>query len=162
MRKIKICLVLIMLISGCTLLKRTTTTTDEDSSSASQLNTLKTNGKQEQSRDAQFVKWQKDSSDSFYQVRLWPKGNLSFSPENGFNGEFDSVRINGNIKRGTQKSENSVVKEHSKASLKSNSKQETHQNSEQQHEIKESFPAYIWIATCSILVGIALFFLFKR
>jgi len=46
-----------------------------------------------------------DSANTFYNIRLWPKGALSFSAAEGFSGEFDSVQMTGFLNKITHKTD---------------------------------------------------------
>jgi hypothetical protein len=123
---------LLLLLTGCALLKRNTKTTDETYNKAENVTDLKTTVTTDKQRNIQQLIYRKDSADASYTIQFWPKGVLDFSPGAGFRGEFDSILMKGKQKQlaetsgilsaGEAESRKSAAVLHQKSQLKSGKK----------------------------------------
>ena len=161
MRALWIYYVFLVFIYGCSLFRQTTTSTDEASFNAAQLIKIKAAGEHEQSSTTQTLRLEKDSANAFYNVRLWPKGKLLFSPENGFNGEFDSVQMTGYSNKLSEKADHSTVNKVQRENYIVDMRKKFNQNSAAFHQVKKSFPGYFWIVAGLVLMVIVVFWVRK-
>lgn len=98
--RVCIVMVVVLLISGCNLLKNNSKTTDEQNLSLTHQSSLNTKDQKDWAKNSSSLLFYKDSAQRDYVVQLWPKGNFSYSAEKGFNGEADSLFIQGRTVEG--------------------------------------------------------------
>jgi hypothetical protein len=85
-----------------------------------------------------------DSSDSYSQTEIWPKGRFELSPEKGFSGEAEKVLIHKKGKSGTRIIEKKKeIKQQLEESRQAQSQLKTKDFSQKDIE-KKSFPVSAW------------------
>lgn len=161
MKKISLLLLLTLCI-GCALFKRTTTTTNQARYDADQQTNLKTAAETERTKNAKYLKFEKDTTNAAYRIQFWPKGRLIFSSREGFEGEFDSILMTGYLQKSASSTVKSDVKEQQKERAEANLNHNSALNMTSKTKVKQSFPDYFWIAGGLILTGIIIFKVFRR
>jgi uncharacterized protein YceK len=162
MKQIWMYFLLLALLSSCGMLQRTTTATEKFESSAEGSTIAKEVAELEHSKDLELLQLEKDSAEMDYHLQLWPKGKLFFSADRGFEGEFDSVKVSGKVKKISNRTEHSTAKEGKKGNYNSVLKQESTNSTASSTKEKQSFPEYYWIVAIAFCLVITIFWHKRR
>lgn len=147
--------------NGCGLLQKTTKTTSQSSESANSLSTLKTAAETSSTASAKLLKFKKDSVNADYSIQFWPKGALVFLPEGGFSGNFDSVKVRGNLRKISRSASSSDHKKTQNGTFHTDL-EALHQSAAQtKQEEKKTFPSWIFIVLGFIAILITVIKLIK-
>lgn len=131
--------------NGCGLLQKTTKTTSQSSESANSLSSLKTKAETSSTANAKQLKFKQDSVNADYSIQFWPKGALVFLPEGGFSGDFDSVKVQGKLKKISKSAVSLNHQETQNGTLHTDLKAQHHSAAETKQEEKKTFPSWIFI-----------------
>ena len=93
-----------------------------------------------------------DSSLQTYAVRLWPKGSFTFSTDQGFSGEADSVVILGSFKGGSTAAAVSNIKEQDKGKIEIGKASSGKKSANQKSKVKQQETSWIWVIGILALV----------
>jgi hypothetical protein len=161
MKNIKYYLIIIVMASSCSMFKRTSTEINKESLTSIRDFKKNTNTSLDSIVSENYLSLNKNSDQSAYQIKLWPKGQIVYHSMDSFEGEFDSIKISGNLnKQGVdatvssknnslKKGNNTLVSEY--AELKTDRKIKT----------KKRVPDIIAIIILSISLSIGAFFIIK-
>jgi hypothetical protein len=159
----QICLVTACIYNlvSCSLFKRSYSTKEASESVVRNNQTIQQDEQSDYTKQLEKVVQQKDSSQSDYQLRLWPKGKLTFSAANGFEGEFDSVFISGRSDRRAQRTSSANYSSSARHDRSLNFKADSTVKEVLKKADKRSTPDYIWIM---VVLGILLIaaFIFRK
>jgi hypothetical protein len=86
------------LFIACNMLKNTRTSHDQLSSSHLEKLQLESHENRDWLSQSNSFTFQEHANTADYRVQFWPKGNFTYSAENGFAGQADSVWISGKSK----------------------------------------------------------------
>lgn len=146
---------------GCGLLRQTVKTT----ASSRQDSTIKTQFKakdaQEAVKQTLSLTANRDSAGATYNMLLWPKGRFTFSTEKGFEGEADSIQLNGENWAFENHSEILSTGDQQKTESEVEGKQEVKVKSVQEYSAIESFADYKLIIGAVAFIFLLLFLVFR-
>ncbi|SDZ80976.1 hypothetical protein [Pedobacter hartonius] len=91
----QIILLIILVMSSCSLFKRNTKSTDESFNARNSIKDSNTTTSFSRKNEGKQILFRRDSSDANYKIHFWPKGTFRFSPDGVFSGEFDSILMEG-------------------------------------------------------------------
>jgi len=145
-------IILLCLPGGCSMLKNTSSATNRDQLKRTESEENKLQLNSHTLSDTDSFTFYNDSASRNYEVRLWPKGSFTYSPENGFTGEADRISISGHsadLKKGgeqkrAQKAEQSALDVHTIKQQKV--------NEEHVQKIKETSISWKWVVVITILL----------
>jgi hypothetical protein len=147
---------------SCSLFKQSTKTTGENKGEYNKTTSIKTGKESAINKEEQLVSFCRDSVRGDYAIRFWPKGDLTFTTDKGFSGQFDSIIMTG---KHIRESRNTVIK---KAAEQQNNKtnfgkeENLSYNTSQKNEIKKSFNDYLPIFLSLIFVIFGLLWVLRR
>lgn len=103
-------------------------------------------------RTTRSINLYSDSSLQTYAVTLWPIGSFSFSADQGFSGEADSVVILGSLKGGSTSALTLNTIEQDKGKVEVEATTTSKQQLNQKSKVKEQKASWIWVAGILALV----------
>lgn len=162
MRRIFLSVLVLIIISGCGVFKRNTKTTAERFNSATSQTKMQTTAEITRVKAGQQLIFKRDSIGADYTMRLWPKGNLSFSPGGGFTGQFDSILLVGKQKQQRVTAQSVSTHEQENDKISTTLTQESKKESGEKNRAKTSTPDIKWIGGILVLIVIVFFMLKKR
>jgi len=89
---------MILLLSSCGLMKNTNVETQKSRELLSQEGSLDLLDKRNLKSNSKAFSFSKATGSLDYNVQIWPKGNISFSPDKGFSGEAEKIEVKGMAK----------------------------------------------------------------
>lgn len=155
-------MLLLFSVARCALFKRTVKTTDENFNNTSMAAGWLEKSEFKSLNDLEQNQFHMDAVSADYTIKLWSKGKVNFNPENGFEGEFDSIVVNGKHKEFKQSVQNLSIhdQDNSKFSLEGNLNYDTKVG--EKKSANESFYDAKWIYLFGCLLMIGLILAFKR
>lgn len=151
----KNCLWFILFITaGCGLFKNKVTTTDKSTESVTAKTQMKLIQNLETKKEDQSLLFSYRSADLDYVVQLWPNGVFTYSAENGFSGEADSLQIRGHLKTGQTDANQINIIEESTTQLQKELNEVVKKISTQKHQKETKSVAWYWVMASVVLVGI--------
>jgi len=153
---------MLLIISGCAMLKRTSTETDKENLTAvqdiksSSASTLDSTAQQE------YLSLSKLSDQSSYQIRMWPKGKIIYHSTESFEGEFDSIKMTGTLKRREHIATVSGNSSKLKKDQQLVSEQHNVLKANRKTKLKKKFPDYLVITIIAVLFLFGLYFILKK
>jgi len=158
--KVISCITLLYFFMSCGMLQRTTTTSDKDNQEFLSKGDLVTAIDREKNLESQSFTFYTDSINNDYSVQVWPKGNFTYSPVYGFEGEAEKLLINGHgkgLKEGVGISSSKAKEtDHAELKLKTVDKGK----SEQVATIRKSAPSlWLIVGGLVLLAAVILYFL---
>ena len=158
----RLLIICLISISGCALLKTTQKSINEASVSEDKQKTIKASEANTNMNRYEGSSFSTDSTADGYQIVVKPKGRFSFSPEDGFAGEAESVLISGWRKGVKNRLENSSADEQSSTKREVELKENTSSNHSVNQEIKASFFNWKVLLVAFILLSLAFFLVWLR
>lgn len=147
-------------LTSCGLLQHTTTTTTKDDQEFLSKADLSTAASRQWNLESQSLTFYTDSTQQNYAVQLWPKGQFTYSPLNGFVGEAEKVIVSGHV-QGVKTGGGSTVSkadESSHMELKLKTVEEA--KAQQTAVVKKTVPSAWWVFGClMLLAAISIYFL---
>ena len=147
--------------SGCGLLRQTDKT--EGSSRRDSISKTEVSVKDEKTAAKQTLSLtiNKDSTGAIYQLLVWPKGRFTFSSEKGFEGEADSIQLNGENWAFENHSEILSTDEQQTVKSAVQGKQEVNAKSVQEKRTTSSYANYKLIIGAVVFIFLLLFLVFR-
>ena len=133
---------IVLMTSGCGLFKRTTKTLSKTHQTAQRSTRLESTEEINTVVDSKRIRFQKDSVQTGYSIQFWPKGKLTFLPDGGFSGEFDSVLWKGNFMKTSRSAEIMTAIGQQKLNLKTAKETSQHSSFDQSNLVKQSLPEW--------------------
>lgn len=146
---------LCMPLAACNLFKNTKTKSDKSHSSASAQTQLESLEKKDWLSQSGNYTMQEHTQAADYRIQFWPKGNFSYSPETGFVGQADSVKVSGTSKVGSSASSTKLATEKDQGTLKLNAqrqRKEVLDSSAKQRSSSPSWKILLPIVAAAILL----------
>lgn len=155
-------LILLILISGCGMMKNTSSNSQKTNQLSSIGTTLQLQQQQDLSHVSRKLILKKDSGSLEYAVEIWPKGDVFFSSQRGFSGQAEKIIVTGKANKRITAALLSSAEEHdkSKRAATVNQKYETKKN--QSSQSKTSSPAWKWQLAGLLLIAVAGWFVYKK
>lgn len=161
MRTLRIYCAVVLLFCGCSLLTKTVKTTNKDIQEANLRTNLKATTGLDKTKSMQYLYRGKDSMMSAYQIQLWPKGKIVFNESFGFEGEFDSILMKGNLGKLSTLEAATKIDQQDKSKIGLDLIGEARSRSENKTAVEERFPNYVLIIICGLVLATALFFIIR-
>jgi hypothetical protein len=120
MKRFYVFLCLSLPLAACNLLKNTQSTSDKLHTSAAVKNQIQSLEQKDWLSQSGKYTFQEHTQAADYRIQLWPKGSFSYSPETGFVGQADSVKVSGTVKLGSSESSTTLSTERDQGSVKLN------------------------------------------
>jgi len=155
-------LLLSMIMGGCSLFKNTSKTTEEKSQKVKSEREGNTASATSSIRNGKRIVFRKDSAQTGYTIRFWPKGELKFLPDEGFAGEFDSIWMQGNQKRVTGLAETLNTMEQESGKTTADFKEAINAKSSQGSMYKKSSPDIKSIIIIVCMLSVLFLWLLRR
>lgn len=152
----------VLLLSSCGLLGHSTVAKEESRNTVMDQSSLKSKTENQHWKDIKVNSLEQDSLKAAYSFRLWPKGKFVFSPDHGFEGDFDSVYMTGMINKATVVSSQARLRQQDKSKKDSDLQLKIETASLTKQEQKKNFPVSPFLLVGIILIIIVAFWLFKR
>lgn len=153
---------LLMGWSGCGLLKQTVKTVDATRQDSTLKTEVNLKDERELVKKSLSLTTKRDAAGATYQLLLWPKGKFTFSAEKGFEGEADSIRLNGEDWAFENHSEILSTDDQQKAQLAVEGKQELKTKSVQEKTSIKSYADYKLIIGLTVMLFVLLFWFLKK
>jgi ABC-type Fe3+-siderophore transport system permease subunit len=99
MKRIIFYLIIIVMASSCSMFKRSSTEINKESLTSTRDFKKNTNTSLDSIASENYLSLNKISDQSAYQIKLWPKGQIVYHSMDNFEGEFDSIKISGNLNK---------------------------------------------------------------
>ncbi len=147
--------------SGCGLLKQTVKTTASSRQDSILKTQFKAKDAQEAVKQTLSLTTHRDSAGAVYSMVLWPKGKFTFSTENGFEGEADSVLLTGENWAFENHSEILSTGDQQKTESEVEGKQEVKVKSVQEDSTIKSFADYKLIIGVVAFIFLLLYLVFR-
>ena len=152
MRGWLIILLLAVFYSSCGLLKNTKSNVERLRQESEYKSETKLVNYKDWSRTTGSLNLYSDSSLQTYAVRLWPKGSFTFSADQGFSGEADSVVILRSLKGGSTAAAVLNIKEQDKGKVEIKAASTGKQSTDQKSKVKQQEASWIWVIGILTLV----------
>ncbi len=162
MKLIHLYVFILTIIFGCSLFKRTTKSEQENHSTSGQQMFTRSLNETDNLKKTQSLTYRHDSVQSAYHLFLWPKGNIKFTPTEGFEGSFDSVlmTVYEDVIRKTGDKLNVESREIAKSDT--DKSHEFLVTSSEKKAVNKNFPDVTWLILGFILMIIVGFIVKKR
>jgi hypothetical protein len=156
------CVVIVILLSGCALLKNSKKESDLEKQSASLEWRIKQSLQSNTTRSGSSLLLRRDSGTNTFRVRIWPKGAFTFSVENGFAGTADSIAWFGNSEglRSASSRQQSLEKNSSVA--QTTVKAASAERAEQKKTKNESWLPLKWVLAGGLVLALAAWYVLRR
>lgn len=120
--------------------------------------------KTETANREQMIQMEKDSDSAAgsFHLLIWPKGRFSLSEGKGFEGEADSVKLNGDFRKSTRHKALRSTSAAQQTSLAATASQQLQTKSRQVEKAVQRKPAYALGIIVLIILAVTVFLLYKR
>ena len=152
MRIICITLMVVLSVSGCSLMK-TTLSKNESIDQENNQTIVKSDAKNEVTQDAERFFLKQDSTASDYQIQFYPRGEFKVAMDGAMTGVFDSIRLTGKQKQLSSSSAQSKVHERKLSEIKGGSTTIDTTRTENKNSKKLNFPILKVAGYVLILTG---------
>jgi len=154
--------ILFIVVSACGLLKRTSKTTEEDFSKVEKLTDLQASTILDYHKSGQQLLLRRDTTETNYSIRFWPRGILHVAPTGAVTGEFDSVMVVGKQRQLSSTSKSTNTNEASTAKSEQRLRQKEQRSSGKKRVEKQKSPQIILIVILSALVVLLIFLWIRK
>jgi len=155
-----------MLISlvfmSCGMMKQTKKTSDQSNQRYGNNTEIKSTLNDDHSLKSVNMVYQKDSSQTAWQIQLWPKGRFVFSAGKGFEGEAEKILITGLHRSESSLEGLNTSDEERKLAIKSDVKQKIKAESSAKKEVVSASLSWKWIVILLFIASAMIFWLLRK
>lgn len=150
------CLLLLLIAAGCGLMKNRVVDTDKSLASVTSKMESKSTGNVELKMHDKSLQVFQRNQDRIDSIKLWPKGVFTYSLENGFSGEADSVVIRRYLKTRQKDVNMSAALRGYRGEAESSVSENVKGAVSQVSRIERSSVSWKWVGVGLLLAGVGL------